>query len=266
MMCLLACAAACRKDQRTEQLQALEKAYQSGVFTKEEYEAKKTALVGAPLAAPVTPAPATPATPPASDDPLAAIPDPSAAPPGLSVSAPPLASPTFAPAPVAAAAPVVKKTPPAPPPVSKSVPSAPPTYNPPPPRPAPRDDGVPPPSPAPVPAPVAGCTDPEPGGPAIQERYFNGSIEQVKRAAAAALQSLDFDIKQDSGREIEAHKRRHLSAVVGAGGEKVTLRFENSARGVRVTGETKKSFTGKLAQKSWTGAVLSQIACNLRGK
>jgi hypothetical protein len=67
---------------------------------------------------------------------------------------------------------------------------------------------------------------------------------------------------------MEASKRRHVSAVVGAGGERLILRFESAQRGgqsgTRVTGETKKSFVGRLAQKTWTTAVLAQIACNLR--
>jgi hypothetical protein len=32
-----------------------------------------------------------------------------------------------------------------------------------------------------------------------------------------------------------------------------------------VTGETNKSFIGRLTQKSWTSAVLAQIACSLGG-
>ena len=75
-------------------------------------------------------------------------------------------------------------------------------------------------------------------------------------------------IHRDSGHEMEASKRKHLSAVVGAGGERLILHFASSRKGGRggtqVTGETKKSIVGRLSQKSWTAAVLAQIACNLR--
>ena len=61
---------------------------------------------------------------------------------------------------------------------------------------------------------------------------------------------------------------RRLSALVGGGGERLYLRFESAQKGgqsgTRVTGETRRSIVGILAQKSWTSAVLAQIACNLR--
>lgn len=90
----------------------------------------------------------------------------------------------------------------------------------------------------------------------------------MKQAAEAALATLDFTIHQDNGNQIEASKNRHIGVLVGAGGERETLQFEpateNGQSGTRVTGATKKSFMGRLAQKSWTAAVLAQTACNLR--
>jgi hypothetical protein len=122
----------------------------------------------------------------------------------------------------------------------------------------------------PAPPPLAGCEDVQHDTGNVkgaQERFYAASMEAVKKAARDALQSLDFNIHRDSGNEIEASKRRHLGAIVGAGGERVILRFEKSRQGgqtgTMVTGETKKSFVGRLAQKSWTGAVLAQIVCHL---
>ena len=60
-------AAGCKKENKAEQLAALDNAYQSGVLTKGEYDAKRLALLGpppAPAAAPVTPPRSIPATPP----------------------------------------------------------------------------------------------------------------------------------------------------------------------------------------------------------
>jgi hypothetical protein len=121
------------------------------------------------------------------------------------------------------------------------------------------------------PAPLAGCQDAESraGGPnGVQERFFAVSMDAVRRATVQAFENLDFTVHKDTPGEMEASKRRHLSAVVGAGGERLILHFSAAKKGgqsgTKVTAETKKSIIGKLAQKSWTGAVLAQIACNLK--
>jgi hypothetical protein len=49
---------------------------------------------------------------------------------------------------------------------------------------------------------------------------------------------------------------------------RLILHFEKSRQGDRpgtlVTGETKRNVVGRVTQKSWTNAVLAQIACHLR--
>ena len=101
-----------------------------------------------------------------------------------------------------------------------------------------------------------------------RQRFFPAPVAAVKKAAREAMGTLDFNIHDDSGNEMEASRRRHIGAVVGAGGERLLLRFENSHQGnetgTLVTAETKKSLVGRLAQKSWTNAVLAQIGCHLR--
>ena len=278
-------AAACHKDNKEAQLKALDSAYKSGVFTKEEYDAKKQALMGTPAAAPAAPAPA-PAAPPdasalAAEVLPSAAPAPSSAPAqgwdvGSSSAAPQAPAPPAQTAPAARQPAQTRAAVPSPAPAAR-VPAAPP------PRPSP-PQAVPPqaapaqaaPAPAaeaeePEPTPLAGCQDAESkaGGPkGVQERFFPASEEAVRRAASVALTGLDFTIHRDSGHEMEASKRRHLSAVIGAGGERLILHFSQVRRGGQsgtwVTGETKKSIVGRLAQKSWTSAVLAQIACNLR--
>jgi hypothetical protein len=169
---------------------------------------------------------------------------------GPAPQAPPVAAVPAAAAPVTPAAPAPPPEPPAPPaPVAKA---------------------VKPEQPEPEPAPSSGCEDAEyksnKSGP--QTRFFPMPVAKVKTATLAALATLDFTIHKDSGNEIEASKKRHIGVVIGAGGEREILHFEpaqqGGQKGTRVTGETKKSFTGRLAQKSWTGAVLAQTACNLR--
>jgi hypothetical protein len=266
---LLALSAACHRDNKVAQLNALNEAYKSGVFTKEEYAAKWQALTGSPPGAPAAPAAAPAASPapavePAVALPVAAAPVRQAAPPPVAAAAPPT--------------PVRQAAPPAPTPAQtippqSSVPPAP-VY----PPPSPRQAVPPTPAPAaepaePEPAPLAGCQDAESraGGPnAVQERFFPASEDAVRQAALQAFANLDFTVHRSVDHEIEASKKRHLSVLVGAGGERVTLHFssakKNGQAGTKVTAETKKSFTGKLAQKSWTSAVLAQMMCNMRGR
>ena len=118
---------------------------------------------------------------------------------------------------------------------------------------------------------MAGCEDAESRSEeqkGVLERFFPVSIEAVHRAATLALKNLDFIVHVDANHEMEASKKRHIGAVIGAGGEKLILHFSAAQRGsqagTRITGETKKSFVGRLAQKTWTSAVMAQIACNLR--
>jgi hypothetical protein len=124
----------------------------------------------------------------------------------------------------------------------------------------------------PEPAPVAGCqeADSRAGGPGgVQERFFPASEDMVRQAALRAFANLDFTVHNSSAHEIEASKKGRLQAVVGAGAERVILRFSSTHKagqaGTRVTGETKKGIVGRVTQKPWTGAVLAQIACNLSG-
>lgn len=264
-MLLMMVAAGCHRDTKEARLQALDEAYKSGVFTKEEYDAKKQALLGSPPAAPPAAAPAE--APPAAPAPAGAIAPaaanpPAAAPSQVSSAPPPVpaqAAPQQAPAtivpspspplsPQTAPPPAVRATPPASPPSAPAAETA-----------------------EPEPAPLAGCQDSESraGGPSgVQDRFFPASEDAVRQAAIRAFTNLDFAIHSSTAHEMEAGKRRHLSAVVGAGGERVILHFASAHQGgqagTRVTAETKKSITGRLAQKSWTTAVLAQIACNLR--
>jgi hypothetical protein len=91
----------------------------------------------------------------------------------------------------------------------------------------------------------------------------------VRRAAIQAFANLEFNIHNSTANDMEATKKGRLNTVVGAGSEKVTLHFSsvryNGKIGTRVVAETKRGFMGHVTQKPWTGAVLAQIACNLRG-
>ncbi|MEI9975403.1 MAG: hypothetical protein WDO73_27050 [Ignavibacteriota bacterium] len=245
---LLSLAVACHRDTKDAQLKALDEAYKSGVFTKQEYDAKRQAILGPPATAPVAPAPvpAAPEPAPPVDPPPVQTPAPAAAVPAPKSPRPTAATPL---PPVPPTQPAQATPPPAPPP-------------------APPADAA-----EPEPAPVGGCQDAEARGGAVdsvQERFFLASEDAVRQAALQAFANLDFTVHSSSGHEIEASKKRHLSALIGAGGERVTLHFSAAKKsgqiGTKVAAETRKSFTGRLAQKSWTSAVLTQIGCNLRGR
>jgi hypothetical protein len=222
--------AGCNRKSKADQLAALDRANKAGILTEDEYEAKRAAIEG--------PAPS-------------AVPEPPAAAP-LSPAIPPRDQP------IAAASPAPEPIPAQDHPIGAA---------------APLQQGAPPPKQEvdePEPTPSQGCDDAEykskKKGP--QARFFAKPEAQVKKAALAALATLDFTVHKESGNDIEASKKRHASVIIGAGGERELLHFESAQeggkRGTRVTGETKKSIVGRLAQKSWTAAVLAQIACNLK--
>jgi hypothetical protein len=258
---LLIVAAACHRNSKEAQLKALDEAYKSGVFTKEEYDAKKQALVGTPNPPPATPAAAA-APAPADATPSAPAPDqnpPAGALPDPSVAVPP---PDAAPAP----APTQAFPPPAPAqPAPAYTPSAAPQA-------APAPGGVPAAAqPAAQtgelePAPLKGCPDAgaRAGGPSgAQERFFPASEDAIRAAALQAFANLDFTVHNSTAHEMEASKKGR------AGTGRVILHFEstssNGQDGTKVVGETKRGIMGRVTQKPWTGAVLAQIECNLRG-
>jgi hypothetical protein len=254
----IACGASNKKTQ-ADQLAALDSAYQSGVFTKEEYDAKKAAIAGqaAVPTASVVPAPATQPTAASEPSPQPAVPPPAAEQ-----------------HPIASAVPLPDQQPVPPPqtaPVSQSAPTSPVAPRPKPMQPAPVAKASPPVQAEPEPAPSKSCEDAEykshkDGG--SRSRFFPMPVARVKKATLDALSTLDFTVHKDDGNKVEASKKRHIGVVVGAGGEREILQFEDATeggqRGTRVSGETKKSAVGRLAQKSWTAAVLAQTACNLR--
>ena len=271
---LLVVSAACRKDNKAEQLAALENAYRSGVLTEGEYNAKRLALMGpapakptAPMAAPVPAPPVANPVPPAPRSPSS---DTVAAPSQLPAPPPPQPAPQPAPGQTpphaATGAAPVPQPPRATPPLPPAHPEPPAVET----RPTPQT-GAAESEPEPEPQPLAGCEDAEYRSGNVKgarQRFYPAPIDSVKRAAGAALLSLDFNIHRDAGNEMEASKRRHIGAIVGAGGERLILHFAEAQQGghagTLVTGETRKSFVGRMAQKSWTNAVLAQIACHLR--
>jgi hypothetical protein len=101
-----------------------------------------------------------------------------------------------------------------------------------------------------------------------QERFFAFPLAKVKEAVIDAMKGAEFEVKKDSGNELEAKRKRHVGVVVGAGGETLVVQFketeEGGAKGTRVIAETKKGLVGRVGQKSWANAVLDQAERNLK--
>jgi hypothetical protein len=101
-------------------------------------------------------------------------------------------------------------------------------------------------------------------------RFFAVPEDVARQAALKAFAILDFTIHRSEQHEIEASKKGKLNTVVGGGAERVIVHFtparQDGRAGTKVTAETKKGIVGRVTQKPWTGAVLAQIACNLRGR
>lgn len=231
-------ATACNKaPNKAEQLSALDDAYRVGLLTKDEYDAKRLALTGTPTTAATLTASETPTAQGSAPVPLP-LPVP-AAPPNA-IASPAETAPSLSPAE----------------PAASSLASS---------KPAPAAHAN-----RPEPTPTVGCEAAEyksGGQKGADERFFAAPPETVRRAAISALNNLDFNVHKNSKDEIEASKKRHFGAIVGAGGERVILTLQNTKRagqaGTRVIGETKKNFVGHIAQKTWTDAVFAEMACKL---
>jgi len=232
---LLVGGVACNRARKSGPEAALDRAYQSGILSGSEYEAKKAALL-APAAPPVS----VPVAAPAPSATAMPAPDP------VPAQANPPAHPPAATKPAVVAARVNRPAEPAAQPVAV---------------PEPAID---------TPAPPAACADTEvrPGKEkGKQERFYPMPPSKVRAALLKALSGLEFNIHTASDTQIEASKKRHIGVAVGHGGEKMTLLLEEATesnrRGTRVIGETKKSFVMRVGQKSWTNVVLDQTGCML---
>lgn len=102
-----------------------------------------------------------------------------------------------------------------------------------------------------------------------QERFFAYPVDKVKAAVVDGLKSIEFEVKEEKGNQMEAHHKRHMGMFVGSGGETLVVEFaeakEGETAGTKVMAETKKGFVGRAGQKSWTNAVLDQAECILKG-
>jgi hypothetical protein len=244
--------------QTAAQLSALDEAYKSGVFTKEEYDAKKAALAGSAAVPPASAAPATAPTVDISPPPAApVIPQAPASIPEAPISQPPAAAPVNSPP-----APAAMSTPQPPPAVATPVPRPQATPVAPPPKPAVVAKAIAPERPEPEPAPSRGCEDAEYNAhkSGKQSRFFIVSLDRARKSTFSALANLGFTVEKDTGNEIEASRK--------SGGDREILHFDATTqggkKGTKVNAETKKGSAGRAAQKSWTSAVLAQIACGLR--
>jgi hypothetical protein len=256
---------------------ALDHAFQAGLLTKDEYDAKKAAF--AATAAAPAPLPA-PAVAPSASPGGFALAEPvfvqDGASPAKQAPLPPPPTPqaSSAPAVAASATSRVGTSSSVATPSNAATPFA---SNVPPPTPASSNPSVSPgrePEPAAAesePAPLPSCQDEEfksGGRKGRESRFFAASLVDVRRAAENAFGSLNFNVHKNTSQQMEAIRKRNIGVIVGASGERVVLRFQHTTSegqaGTLVTGDTKKNFVGRVTQRTWTDAVLAEMACKLR--
>lgn len=110
----------------------------------------------------------------------------------------------------------------------------------------------------------------KPGKEAKIDRFFPAPPEVVKEALIEAMKPLEFVVEKSSVSDLQAQRKRHFGAFVGAGGEFLNVHLapaeEDGVSGTRVSAETKKTFAGRMGQKNWTDAVLGRLDCLLQAR
>lgn len=221
-------AAGCRKDPKSiqaEQLAALDNAYQSGVLTKSEYDAKRAALMGTPAqssAAPPRQNPA-PTNPTPSPAPVQTAPQvqppatPPAHPPAVPAPQPPSEAAESEPAPLAGCADAIYRSG--------------------------KEKGI---RERFYPAPVD-----------VVKRAAELSLKALDFSIQSSSgNEIDAQRRHHLSAIVGGGSERlilHFQPVRQGG-----------AFGTLVSGETRKGFVGRVTQHSWTNALLAQIACYLR--
>jgi hypothetical protein len=110
----------------------------------------------------------------------------------------------------------------------------------------------------------------KPGKEAKIDRFFPAPPEVVREALIEAMKPLEFAVEKSTESDLQAQRKRHFGAFVGAGGEFLNVHLapaeENGVSGTRVSAATKKTFAGRVGQKNWTDAVLGRLDCLLQAK
>jgi hypothetical protein len=203
---------ACNRSSKPDPQAALDDAFRAGLLTKDEYDAKRGDIVAASAAASASVAAAVKAPVATAPNAAPAAPSLTASETGRSSSPPsPPTQPAATAAPGAkAAASTAVSAPKRPEPneVAEDKITAPTTKEGPESSPDATHEITP--AKEPAPAPLKGCEDEEfkSGGQKSESRFFAASPETVHRAAVSALESMDFNIRKNTGKEIEANKKR----------------------------------------------------------
>lgn len=93
---------------------------------------------------------------------------------------------------------------------------------------------------------------------------FTASVAEANAAAVSALKQSGFDIKTNSEAMITGNRPRKIGALVGSGGEKITVKLTPVGTGqTMVDVKTKKTFVGIVGQKIWDEPVMTAIAAEL---
>lgn len=110
----------------------------------------------------------------------------------------------------------------------------------------------------------------KPGKDSKIEHFFAAPADKVKQAIVDAMKAIECTPDKQTDTEIQGQRKRHIGVMVGSGGEVLSFTLapatENGVAGTKVVGDTKKTFAGRMGQKSWTDAVLTRAECLLKAQ
>jgi hypothetical protein len=90
-------------------------------------------------------------------------------------------------------------------------------------------------------------------------------MAKVLDAAKQALNTYGCDVKKEKPDYLECTRDRHIGALVGSGGEKVTVQLSAKDSETRVVIKTGKGFAGRLGKKNWSTPIFDDMLKTLKG-
>jgi len=106
---------------------------------------------------------------------------------------------------------------------------------------------------------AATSIDPK-GKQKVMEVQFEASLADAHAAAMSAMKLHGFTIKASEATKLEGSHPRNFGAVVGSGGEKLTIWLTSEGEALTsVKVKTKRTMLGRVGQKRWTAPVMAAI-------
>jgi len=92
------------------------------------------------------------------------------------------------------------------------------------------------------------------------EAIFGVTLADAQTAAKLAMAESGFTVKEETDTTIKGNRPRKIGALVGSGGEKITITLRQISDGsTGVTVKSRKTFVGIAGQKNWDEPVMASI-------